>query len=93
MYFVTHFTENYDETGTLSQSTYIPTVPQCPSPRPNWDPHTPSPESESVSPKETKRGEEQSPATASEGVPISNSDDRRKSKVYSVVFIVHCLAT
>jgi hypothetical protein len=47
------------------QSTYIPRVPQCLSPRPNWDPH----------PLSRKLV---CPPRAGEGVGSPNSDDWRK---------------
>ncbi len=38
------------------QSTYMPRVPQCRSPRPNWDPLAPTPASECVPPPTERKG-------------------------------------
>ncbi len=57
---------------SVSQSTHIPRVPQCLSPRWNWDPHTPSPASECAlpPPPEPKGGGEEvhTHSSACEGV-------------------------
>ncbi len=48
-------------------------------PRPNWDPHTPSPASECVPPEESRGGEAHSPAGERVGEGGPNPDDWRKS--------------
>jgi hypothetical protein len=60
-----------------SQSTYIPREPQCQSPRWNWDPPTPSPPSEWVSPPlSQRRGGARSPAGEGGGrVPIRTTGE------------------
>ncbi len=61
----------------VSQSTYIHRVPQCMSPRRNWDPPLPpphSPASECALPPETKGAH----SPADEGVGGPNSNDCRK---------------
>ncbi len=72
-------TTNFEDAKWLyakfPESTYIPRVPQCLSPRPNWDPPpppTPLPQA-SVSLQRN-----QTPSPADEGVGSLSSDDRRK---------------
>ncbi len=77
------------EAGRVNpQSTYLPRVPECLTPRQNWDPHPLSRKR-----PEAKEGETHSPAgegmgesqfgrlekKPSEGVGSPNSDDWRKS--------------
>ncbi len=56
------------------QSTYMPRVPQCMSPRPNWDPPTPLPQASL--PPGTKGGDT---LTSRSGGGGPDSDDWRKS--------------
>jgi hypothetical protein len=72
----------------LPQSTYITRVPQCLSPRPNWDSRTPSPARECVPPAEPKWEGTHSPA--GEGVEGPNLDDWRKSLVLCLLCGMHC---
>jgi hypothetical protein len=60
-----------------SQSTYIPRVPQCLSPRPNWDHPTSSPASKCV-PHPDQRGEANSPAGegVGGGVQIGTTEEK-----------------
>jgi hypothetical protein len=66
----------YNRACASSQSTYI-RVPQCLSPRPNWDPPPPLPQ-ESVSPRD-QRGGHHSPAGEEVGGGGPKLDDWRKS--------------
>jgi hypothetical protein len=58
---------------------HIPRVPQCLSPCPNWDPHTPPPASECVPPPGTKRGGRHTRLRVRGCMGGLNSDDWRKS--------------
>ncbi len=66
---------------------YIPRVPQCLSPRPNWDPPTPSSPSKCVPSPETKGGRHT--LLPLRGWGGFNSDDWRKSLALCLLCDVH----
>ncbi len=72
-----------------AQSTYIPIVPQCMSPRPNQDLPPPLPQS-SVSLPRLQRGGAHSPAVVvvgvGEGAPIPTPGEKAQHSVYSVLY-------
>ncbi len=61
----------------IVQSTYIPRVPQCLSPRPNWDSPTPSPASDCASPRNQRGGVRGHTRLRVRGWGSPNSDDWR----------------
>jgi hypothetical protein len=74
---ILHLQSKYCAGVFKPQSTYIYRVPQCMSPRRNWDSPTPSLASECAPPPQAKGGRAHSPAGEGWGSP--NSDDWRKS--------------
>jgi hypothetical protein len=69
-----------------TQSTYIARVPQCLSPRWNWDTPTPSPASDRVPPSPRTKGGTHSPAGEGVGGSLFARHEKAQRSVYSVGF-------
>jgi hypothetical protein len=69
----------FESNETIVQRTYIPRVPQCLRPRPNWDP-PPALSQANVSPPPKQKEGTHSPADERVGGP--NSNDWKKSLAF-----------